>query len=146
MSKPELTFLRQCANQDTLTSEDRARVIEICDNTEKLIDEGRLIELLCKENHISEKIALAMSAGARAIEQNKRLNGKIYIYDVFSNNPKELSYREASEILREEAEQALINKELENPYKPNKRATFTSIDEFSEQALKEMEDNVSDKK
>lgn len=49
-----------------------------------------------------EKLFLAMCAGARAIEQNKRLFGKTYVYDIFGD-PKEISFYEASKILRENA-------------------------------------------
>ncbi|HKL99227.1 MAG TPA: hypothetical protein VJZ06_04920 [Mobilitalea sp.] len=50
------------------------------------------------------KLQLAMNAGARAIENNKRLDGSIYVYDVFSNDAQRISYREACQILRECAE------------------------------------------
>jgi hypothetical protein len=44
-----------------------------------------------------------MNAGARAIENNKKLDGTTYIYDVFSEERDAISYREASEILRSSA-------------------------------------------
>ena len=50
------------------------------------------------------KLQLAMNAGARAIETTKRLDGATYVYDLFSDNPQEISYREASQILREGSE------------------------------------------
>lgn len=50
------------------------------------------------------KLQLAMNAGARAIENNKHLDGSIYVYDVFSSDAQRISYREASQILRECAE------------------------------------------
>lgn len=64
--------------------------------------EGRLV-------FITEKMALAMIAGARAIEKNKRLQGVIYNYDIFGElgAPKEISYFEAAKVLREAAEAAL---------------------------------------
>lgn len=71
--------------------------------------EGRLVG-------ITEKMALAMIAGARAIEKNKRLRGVIYNYDVFGElgTPKEISYFEAAKILREAAEAALEEREENN--------------------------------
>jgi hypothetical protein len=41
-----------------------------------------------------------VNAGARAIEQSKRFYGATYCMDVFSNNPKEIPYVEAANILR----------------------------------------------
>lgn len=52
----------------------------------------------------TERLTLAMNAGARAIENNKQLSGSIYVVDVFSDNPKEISYYEAANLLREVAE------------------------------------------
>lgn len=51
---------------------------------------------------IDKKTALAMAAGARAIENNKRLQGITYVYDVFGENgePKEISYGAAAKLLR----------------------------------------------
>lgn len=49
-----------------------------------------------------DKLKLAMLAGARAIQQSRRLDGTIYVYDVFGN-PEEISYYEAMNVLREEA-------------------------------------------
>ena len=57
--------------------------------------DGRLVVL-------DEKIALSMYAGARAIENNKRLFGATYVYDVFGKQggPKEIPYFDASNNLR----------------------------------------------
>lgn len=65
---------------------------------------------------ITEKMALAMIAGARAIEKNKRLQGVIYNYDIFGElgAPKEISYFEAAKVLREAAEAALEEMEAEH--------------------------------
>ena len=52
------------------------------------------------ERETDEKLLLAMSAGARAIERNKRLIGITYVYDLFGDSPKELSYFEAAGVLR----------------------------------------------
>lgn len=75
---------------------------------------GRLRELAQAEKDgqlvfITKKMALAMIAGARAIEKNKRLQGVIYNYDIFGElgAPKEISYFEAAKVLREAAEAAL---------------------------------------
>lgn len=69
---------------------------------------GRLVVL-------DEKIALSMCAGARAIENNKRLFGVIYGYDIFGvrRGPKEISYYEAAKKLREIAEPVLDREEAE---------------------------------
>lgn len=48
----------------------------------------------------NNRIKLAMNAGARAIEQNKRISGSVYVFDIFGENMKEISYKEAAEILR----------------------------------------------
>lgn len=55
-----------------------------------------------------DKLYLAMLAGARAIENSKRLCGTTYCYDVFGEfgGPKEISYSEAARILREAGESA----------------------------------------
>lgn len=55
---------------------------------------------------LTERLALAMRAGARAIENNRRYESATYVYDVFQVG-KELFYREAARLLREEAEKAL---------------------------------------
>ena len=70
--------------------------------------DGRLVAL-------DEKTALCMCAGARAIENNKRLFGASYCYDVFGKRggPKEISYYEASNHLRDVAEPVLDREEAE---------------------------------
>lgn len=70
--------------------------------------DGRLVVL-------DEKTALSMYAGARAIENNKRLFGATYVYDVFGKHggPKEISYYEASNHLRDVAEPVLDREEAE---------------------------------
>lgn len=57
--------------------------------------DGRLVVL-------DEKTALSMYAGARAIENNKRLFGATYVYDIFGKQggPKEISYFDAANNLR----------------------------------------------
>ena len=64
---------------------------------------------------LDEKTALCMCAGARAIENNKRLFGASYCYDVFGKRggPKEISYYEASNHLRDVAEPVLDREEAE---------------------------------
>ena len=71
-------------------------------------EDGRLVVL-------DEKTALCMCAGARAIENNKRLFGASYCYDVFGKRggPKEISYYEASNHLRDVAEPVLDREEAE---------------------------------
>lgn len=56
-----------------------------------------------------DKLTLALLAGARAIENNKRYQGAIFVHDVFGDNPEELSYYEAAKLLREEAERRADN-------------------------------------
>lgn len=45
------------------------------------------------------ELQLAMNAGARAIEQNKKLQGIFYCYDPLGNS-QEIPYAEAARILR----------------------------------------------
>jgi len=57
---------------------------------------------------IDEGMAIAMLAGARAIEQNPRKYfGTTFVHDYFGENPKEITYHDAARKLREEAEAAL---------------------------------------
>lgn len=57
---------------------------------------------------IDERFALAMLAGARAIEQNPRkYYGTTFVHDAFGDNPKEISYHDAAKMLRVKAEAAL---------------------------------------
>lgn len=64
---------------------------------------------------LDEKTALTMAAGARAIENNKKLWGVTYGWDIFGEcgGPKEISYFEAAKRLRELAESALTRAEAE---------------------------------
>lgn len=55
----------------------------------------------------TEKMALAMLAGARAIEQNKKYFGATLVHDVFSEHPKEITYYDAANLLREQGEELL---------------------------------------
>lgn len=50
-----------------------------------------------------DKLRLALLAGARAIENNRRLHGTIFCHDPFGNC-QELPYLEAAKILREAAD------------------------------------------
>ena len=47
----------------------------------------------------TEELILSMRAGSRAISNTKKYHGTIYMSDVFSDNPKEVPYLQASEIL-----------------------------------------------
>ena len=49
----------------------------------------------------TEKLMLAMNAGARAIENTKRYHGAVYTKDVFSKKPQEIPYLQAAKVLRE---------------------------------------------
>lgn len=64
---------------------------------------------------LDERTALAIAAGARAIENNKRLFGVTYMWDIFSKfgGPKEISYAESAQILREMSESVLTRQEAE---------------------------------
>ena len=53
-----------------------------------------------------EKSTIALLAGVWAIENNKRLCDATYVYDIFGSAEK-ISFAEAAELLREEAEQRL---------------------------------------
>ena len=71
------------------------------------IKADRLRELVQAEQDgrrvvLDEKTALSMYAGARAIENNKRLFGATYVYDVFGKQggPKEIPYFDAANNLR----------------------------------------------
>lgn len=54
-------------------------------------------------------LALAMLAGARAIETSRRYTGATYVWDLFGKNggPLELSYEAAAKTLREQGERIL---------------------------------------
>lgn len=57
---------------------------------------------------LDEGMAIAMLAGARAIEQNPRKYlGLTFVYDCFGENPIEITYHDAARKLREKAEAAL---------------------------------------
>lgn len=93
----------------TLRSESAER-LEII----RTIKTDRLRELVQAEQDgrlvvLDENKALAMAAGARAIENNKRLWGVSYCYDVFGEcgGSKEISYYEAAGLLRELSEPTL---------------------------------------
>lgn len=75
---------------------------------DKARDEGRVV--------VDKKTALAMAAGARAIENNKRLWGVTYGWDIFGEcgGPKEISYYEAAQRLREISEPELTRAEAES--------------------------------
>ena len=47
----------------------------------------------------TEELFLSMRAGAKAISNTKKYHGTIYMYDAFSDNPKEMPYLQAAEIL-----------------------------------------------
>lgn len=49
----------------------------------------------------TEKLMLAMNAGARAIENTKRYHGAVYTKDVLSDNPQKIPYLLAAKVLRE---------------------------------------------
>ena len=49
----------------------------------------------------TEELVLAMNAGARAIENNRRYHGAVYSKNVFSDDSQEISYLQAAKVLRE---------------------------------------------
>ena len=48
----------------------------------------------------TEELILSVNAGARAIENTKRYHGASYCFNAFSDNPKEIPYLKAAEVLR----------------------------------------------
>lgn len=48
---------------------------------------------------LTEELILSMRAGARAISNTERYHGRIYVANVLSENPKEMPYLKAAEIL-----------------------------------------------
>lgn len=48
----------------------------------------------------TEELVLAVNAGARAIEHTKKYHGASYCIDVFAENPREIPYLKAVEVLR----------------------------------------------
>lgn len=62
--------------------------------------EGRLLVL-------DEETALAIAACAHGCNTNRRLAGAFYVQNIHSDNPKQISYYRAIELLTEIAERAL---------------------------------------
>ena len=52
----------------------------------------------------TEKLMLALNAGARAITNTKKYHGTKYVMNAFSSNPKEIEYLDAAELLWNAAE------------------------------------------
>lgn len=76
---------------------------------------GRCIDYLKTPSVLmDENMALAMCAGARAIEVNRRFDASTYVWDVFGEG-KKISYKEAVEILRENALKVLSVEEENAP-------------------------------
>ena len=48
---------------------------------------------------LTEELILSMCAGARAIANTKKYHGTIFVSGVFSENPKQIPYLQAAEIL-----------------------------------------------
>ncbi len=69
---------------------------------ETLLNTGEIADFLLKSGVviIDEKTALAMNAGAYAIEHSDHLMMSDYVFNPFEKS-KEISYRQAAEILRE---------------------------------------------
>lgn len=49
----------------------------------------------------TERLMLAMNAGARAIENTKRYHGAVYTKDLFADNSQKIPYLLAAKVLRE---------------------------------------------
>ena len=60
-----------------------------------------------------DKSILVLLAGARAIENNKRLSCTTYVYDIFGS-AHEISYYDAAKLLCDEAERQLALKPRSN--------------------------------
>ena len=89
--EPEVIYKwKEALSKLTTTTGDR--ILEIA-NAER---EGRLLVL-------DDNTVLALAAGARAMENNPRLYGASYEWDVFGKHggPKDISYYEAAKRLRE---------------------------------------------
>lgn len=76
---------------------------------EKGFQEGKASAMLGINREHRQDLALAMLAGARAIETNRRCDGTTYVRDPFGENdgPLELSYYTAAQTLRAEGERIL---------------------------------------
>ena len=93
---------RNCAKCDLIM--DAKDILSAYDHVLELLDAEEQ-GLLAR---IDERFALAMLAGARAIEQNPRKYfGATLVHDVFGDKPKKISYHDAAKMLREEAEAAI---------------------------------------
>lgn len=99
---------------------DEIKLYDALKSIEGIVPLDRLLELADADKDgrlvvLDEKIALSMCAGARAIENNKRLFGVTYGYDIFGvcGGPKEISYYDAAKKLREIAEPVLDREEAE---------------------------------
>ena len=86
---------------------DEIKLYEAVKRIEGIVPFERLLELACADKAgllvlLDEKTALSMYAGARAIENNKRLFGATYVYDVFGKQggAKEIPYFDAANNLR----------------------------------------------
>jgi hypothetical protein len=92
-------FPRKYGTSDPQDYKEYCEMVDRLAQYEDAEEEGRLVEL-------DDMLALAMCAGARAIETNMNRMGKRYVYDVYKGVPN-ISYKEAAQILRVVAEKAL---------------------------------------
>lgn len=89
-----------CSGCSVPQASDELRHIQDLLQAEK---DGRLVV-------VGEEMALAMSAGARAILNNKRLQGVTYVYDFLGEfgGPKEIFYFQAAKVLQSIGNPALM--------------------------------------
>lgn len=91
----DINVMVECANEDDLgISYTRLRELAEADK------DGRCVVL-------DDKTALAMLAGAYAIEHSRRCDLATFVHNFRSDNPQEISYYTATKILRAEAASVL---------------------------------------
>lgn len=86
---------------EAMSAQDNARILHrLLPELIQMHDGGKIVE-------INKQFALAMGAGARAIDQNKQgIYGMTYVHDVFGDS-EEIPYRVAADVLRNTSEATL---------------------------------------
>ena len=93
-----LSAKRKYGNPTTLGAVKRAET-NFDLTTAPIVAQGWTVTGMAEYIELTEELILSMRAGARAISNTKKYHGRIYVSDVFSDNPKEIPYLQASEIL-----------------------------------------------
>ena len=60
---------------------------------------GMEVKGMAEYIELTEELILSMRAGARAISRTKKYHGTIFVTDAFTDNPKEIEYLKAAEVL-----------------------------------------------